>query len=84
MEYATIVMNTGTWLLALAAIPQIMSIWNNRKDLRGYSKIASATLLLGILLIDISFIIMKDYISMTAGLIQILMWLMATMYAKGS
>lgn len=77
----TLFMNLGTWTLALASIPQMISIWKNRKMLTGYSTKGSFLLALGLSFIGVAFAMMGDYISMIAGLIQIGMWLMATYYS---
>jgi hypothetical protein len=77
----TVFMNIGTWALALASLPQMKTIWKNRKNLNGYSTWGSLILALGLSAIGVAFILMGDYISMIAGLIQIIMWLMATYFS---
>jgi hypothetical protein len=77
----TIFMNIGTWTLALASLPQMKSIWMNRRNLKGYSTIGSLLLALGLSAIGVAFVYVGDYISMIAGLIQIVMWLMAAFYS---
>lgn len=83
MDISTTMMNIGTWTLALASIPQMFSIWKNRHNLKGYSRLGCFALFAGMVSIGIAFYLMKDYVSMAAGILQIFMWFIATLYAKG-
>ena len=78
-----ILMNIGTWLLAIAAIPQLIEIWKNKHDLRGYSFYGSLILFVGLSLIALSFWVMEMWISVAAQIVPLIMWAMATWYSRG-
>ena len=74
-------MNAGTWILAVAAIPQLFEVYENRDNLKGYSFIGSLALLIGLLLITLSFMIMSMWWSVLAQVIPLILWSMVTFYA---
>jgi len=80
MNIVTFFMNLGTWVLAISSLPQMISIWKNRKNLMGYSMFACLALAIGLIFIGVAFIYMGDYLSMIAGAIQIFMWGMASYF----
>ena len=67
-------MNIGTLLLAIAAVPNIPSVWRNRSDLSGYSLSGAIIMFTGLSGICVSFFMIKMWFSMWAQVLPITMW----------
>jgi len=80
MNWANFLMDSGTWILCIAAVPQLISIYKNRNDLSGYSVSGTLALFLGLLLITGSFILMNMWISVGAQVIPLILWSTASYY----
>jgi len=80
MNWANFLMDSGTWILCIAAVPQLISIYKNRNDLSGYSVLGTLALFLGLLLITGSFILMNMWVSVGAQVIPLILWSTASYY----
>lgn len=78
---AELLMNLGTGLLAIAAIPQFISMWKNRQDLKGYSVLGSAVVFVSLVLITTSFFLMGMWVSVLAQALPLILWLLITIYS---
>lgn len=81
MDMANILMNVGTVLLAIAALPQLKSVWMDRHNLRGYSIIGTLIIFIGLISIVLSFIYLNLWISVAAQMPPLLLWFLATVYS---
>jgi hypothetical protein len=78
---ANILMNIGTWLLCVASVPNFISIWKNRHDLKGYSTLGCLTFFFGLLFIAISFFQLGMISSFAAQILPLIMWGMASYFS---
>lgn len=67
-------MDVGTWMLALAAFPQLKEVLIHRHTLEGFSFWGSFTVFIGLCCIAFSFAHMKMWISLAAQIVPLILW----------
>lgn len=81
MNWINIFMQIGTLLAALATLPQILAVFKNREQLRGYNALASFGLFLAMVCFSVAFAIMGNWFSVLCEVPVATFWLLAAYYS---
>jgi len=74
-------MQIGTALSALATIPQIIAVFQNRDSLKGYNSGASFALFVAMISFALAFYMMNNWFSVLCEVPVATFWLMASIYS---
>ncbi len=81
MFLVNILMQLGTLLAAVATLPQIAAVFNNRESLRGYNPAATFGLFLAMMCFMYAFALMGNWFSVICEIPVAAFWLIATYYS---
>lgn len=74
-------MQIGTAFAALATLPQIVAVFQNKDSLRGYNSVASFVLFLAMISFGLAFYLMENWFSVLCEVPVAIFWLMASIYS---
>jgi len=81
MTIINLFMIIGTSLAALATLPQILAVFENRDSLRGYNPYATFGLFWAMVCFSIGFYLVGNWLSVLCEVPVSVYWLMATIYS---
>lgn len=81
MNWINIFMQVGTLLAAIATLPQILAVFKNKEQLRGYNSLASFGLFLAMVCFSVAFAFMNNWFSVLCEVPVATFWLMASVYS---
>ena len=81
MNWINLFMQIGTLLAALATLPQILAVFKNKEQLRGYNAPASFGLFLAMICFSAAFALMDNWFSVLCEVPVAIFWLMASVYS---
>jgi len=81
MDWINVFMQVGTLLAALATLPQILAVFKNREQLRGYNAPASFGLFLAMICFSVAFALMGNWFSVFCEIPVATFWVLAAFYS---
>ena len=81
MNWINILMQAGTFLAALATLPQLVAVFKNRDQLKGYDPLASFGLFMAMVCFSAAFVLMDNWVSVACEVPVAIFWLLAAYYS---
>jgi len=71
-----IIMSVGYLFFIASVLPNARAVWKNRKHLKGFSRFGVSTTALGLILVQISFLVDNTYLPFIIGFPNMIYWQM--------
>lgn len=69
-----IIMSVAYLFFIISVLPNMRAVWKNRNNLKGFSKFGVTTTAIGLLLVQISFLVDSTYMPFIIGFPNMIYW----------
>ena len=75
-----LIMSAGYIFFIASVLPNVAQVWKNRHNLRGFSRFGVTVTVIGLVLVQIAFLVDKTWIPFIIGFPNMLYWMMLTVF----